>query len=438
MKIDHLTLGDLAAICKKRLVPILLALLLCGLLGFSLRALLPTAYRADASFRVRSMQSEAYLDLNGLTSSQLAVLQTLAKEYAGAVLEADLLLDRVIEGHGLSCTREELRAMISSETDGTSFTVNVTHRDAALAVSAAAALAAEIPIFLQEHFWPTMPATRACVVSLHVATTATRVGASPFGVGAICAVGGALLTYFWFLLCFLFRNRLADGDEIARLLADDLVLADVPCVQPPADGSEAFFTLRERLPTKPAERALTLAVLSAQPADGASFVALGLAASLQGAGASVLFLDADLRNGDKKYFSLQGAEPGLAEFLGGRVEKNDALIHRAEGYPFDILPIGVLPISPAEYALTDKMRELLNLFASKYDYIIADFPATGTAPDGLLAARVFDTTLLVAAPGHTGARELRAARRALAEAELVLCGIAVNHPPLKHKTQKIN
>ena len=145
----------------------------------------------------------------------------------------------------------------------------------------------------------------------------------------------------------------------------------------------------------------------------------------------MLFLDADFRNGEKKYFSLQGAEPGLAEFLDGRVEKVDTLIHRTEGYAFDILPIGVLPITPAAHALTDKVADLLSLLAPRYDYIIADFPAAETAPDGPLAARAFDTALLVAAPYRTGARELRQMREALSDAKIPVCGIAVNHPPRK-------
>lgn len=429
MKIDHLTPGDLVAIFKKRLLPILLALLLPALLAFSLGVLLPPRYRADASFGVRSMQSEAYLDTYGLTSSQLAVLQTLAKEYAGAIAEADLLLDRAITRHGLACTREELRLMISTATDSTTFTVTLTHPDGALALSAARALSAEIPDFLREQFWPTLPATRLPVASLHLSSEVTRAGISPVLLALLCGGGGALLTYLWFLLAFLFCNRVADGDEIARVLGEDRVLASIPTILPPTDGAEAFFALRERLPQKNEERALTVALLSAKHGEGASFVALGLAASLQVTGARVLFLDADLRNGEKKYFSLQGAEPGLAEFLDGRVKKADTLIHRTEGYTFDILPIGVLPITPAAHALTEKMADLLSLLSPKYDYIIADFPAAETAPDGPLAARAFDTTLLVAAPRHTGARELRLMRAALSDAALSVCGIAVNHPP---------
>ncbi|MBQ3064380.1 MAG: CpsD/CapB family tyrosine-protein kinase [Clostridia bacterium] len=429
MKIDHLTLGDLAAIFKKRLLPLLLALLLCGTVGFLVRVLVPTRYQAEASFQVRSMQSEEYLNAYGLTSSQLAVLQTLAKQYADTVPAADALLDRMIANHGLVCTREELRAMLSTKTDGVTFTVLLTHREGAVAVAAAKALAVELPGFLQESFWPAVSVSRMCVTSLHTSTAATRASMSPFLLAGICAVGGFLLAYLWFLLCFLFRNRLADGDEIVRVLPEDALLATIPHVLPPADAGEAFFALRERLPRGKAGQALSVALLTALPAEGASFVALGLAVSLQATGASVLFLDADLRNGDKKYFPLRDAEPGLAEFLGGRERKASALIHRCDRYAFDVLPAGVLPISPAEASLTAKMEELLAALAPKYDYIIADFPAYRTAPDGLLAARAFDTTLLVAAPHRAGARELRAVRAALGEAECAVCGLVVNHPP---------
>ena len=429
MKNDHLTLGDLYAILKKRMLPILLAVLLCGVTGFLLRACLPTRYSAHASFQVRTMQSQAYLEANGLTSSQLALLQSLAKEYAESVPEADLLLDRAIAAHGLSCTREELRAMLSVTTDSITFTVTVTHTDAALATAAAAALSAEIPAFMQEQFWPTVT-DRMCVAPLRGATAASRASMAPFVMAGLCALGGALLTYIWFVFRFLFCNKPADGEEIARVLEDTAVLATVPLTLPPADAGEAYFPLRERLPRKEGG-ALTLSLLSATHGEGASFVSLGLAASLRSVGARVLFIDADLRNGEKKYFSLQGAEPGLAEYLDGRVKNVDKLIHRSEGYTFDILPVGVLPISLADHALSLQMQALLAAFAPKYDYIIADFPALQTAPDGLLTARAFDATLLVAAPRRTGARELRAARAALRNEGGSLLGVVVNYPPRK-------
>lgn len=428
MKTDHLTLGDLVAIFKKRFLPILLAALVLGVLGFLLRALLPTQYSASASFHVRSMQSQAYLEANGLTSSQLAVLQGQAKEYAALVSEADELLDRAISRHGLPCTREALRDMISATTDSTAFTVTLTHAEPAVAEAAAAAIAAELPGFLQERFFPAVR-DRQCVAPLREATAAARSSASPFLWAGLFALGAALLVYCIYLFCFLFSNRLADGDEIARVLTEDTVLATVPYTLPPQDATEAFFALRERLPQGNGKRALCVSLLSAQPAEGATFVAKGLACSLAATGARVLLLDADLRQSGKEPFLLPEAEPGLAEYLSGRVKDAARLVHTNEKLSLDILPAGVLPTTPAAHAMRAKTKALLVALAPKYDYIIADFPAHRQAPEGAVLAGLFDATLLVAAPKRGGAKELRAMRAVLRDEGVAVAGAVVNHAP---------
>lgn len=430
MKTEYLTLSDLVAIFKKRIVPILLAALLLGVGGFALRALLPEKYSATASFYVRNLQSEAFLGANGLTSSQLAVVQTLAKDYAALAEESDALYDRMIKNHGLAQSREQLREMLRAETDSTVFTVTATARDKETADAVIAAVEQELPALIGEVAWPNL--SFDVVVLLREAAPAARASAHPLLWAALAFAGGLVLSYLFFVFCFLFSNRLTDAAEISRVLSDLPLLEVIPKIEPPADPAEAFFSLRERLPRGTDGTAVTVAVTSAQSGEGKSYVAAELARSLATAGHRVLLIDADLRRGAKEVFFRPEAEPGFAEYLSGKVTKPAALVHETEKQGLLLLPAGVVPVSPCDHPLSCRMAELLAAYCTQYDYILADFPAVIETADAVVCARDFANTVLVAAPFNSGARELRAAVASLRQAGGSLLGTVVNTPP-KHK-----
>jgi len=437
MKIDHLTLCDLASIFKKRLVPILLAALLFAVVGFSLGALLPPKYSATASFYTRNLQSEAFLEANGLTSSQLASVQTLAKEYAALTEESDELLDRMITRHGLSLSPAELRSMLSTKTESTVFYVSATAADAAVADAVIAAVYAELPSLIQEIAWPNLLHRDYVVVPLQAAEPAVRATLHPVAVGGLSLIAGLLLSYLFFVFYFLFSNRVTDKAELERVLPGVSVLGDIPHIAPPADAAEPFYALRERLP-RPKGKAVTVALTSAMAGEGKSYVAQELAKSLATAGRRVLLVDADLRRGEKEPFFAADRAPGLAEYLGGGVDALRALLHQTEQTGLSLLPAGALPISPCDTPFGARMAALLDAFCIQYDYIIADFPAVSEAADAAACVRDFENTLLVAAPPRCGARELRATVDAIAAAGGKLLGVVANKPSKNGKISKIH
>ena len=203
MKTEYLTLSDLVAIFKKRIVPILLAALILGVCGFALRALLPERYSATATFYVRNLQSEAFLGANGLTSSQLASVQTLAKDYATLAEESDALYDRMIKNHGLTQSRDQLRDMLRAETDSTVFTVTATARDKQAADAVIAAVEEELPALIAEVAWPNL--SFDVVVLLREAAPAARSSAHRFcGRQWVLSAAWCSLTYSLFsTFCFL-------------------------------------------------------------------------------------------------------------------------------------------------------------------------------------------------------------------------------------------
>ena len=436
MKTEYLTLSDLFSIFKKRIVLILLAALILATAGFALRALLPVEYSTTASFYVRNLQSEQFLEVNGLTSSQLASVQTLAKEYAALAEESDVLLDRMIANHALSTSREALREMITTATDSTVFTVTVTARDTATADAVIAAVEAELPTFIQETAWPGLSGSFPVVVLLREAAPAVRSTAHPILWAALFFVGGLVLSYVFFIFYFLFSNRLTDAAEIDRVLPDVPLFGVIPEIEPPADAAEAFFSLRERLPRRDKNGAVTLAVTSARAGEGKSYVVAELARSLATAGHRVLLIDADLRRGAKELFFRPEAEPGFAEYLAGKIQKPEALVHQTEKSGLSLLPAGIAPISPCDHPLANRMAALLAVYCKQYDYVLADFPAVTEATDAVVCARDFAHTILVAAPGRSGARELRAAAASLTAAGGSLLGLVVNTPPREKKHTK--
>lgn len=429
MKTEYLTLHDLGAILKKRILPILLAALLLALLSFAARVLLPPKYSATATFYVRNLQSEKFLELNGLTSTQRAAAQSLAKEYAALLTEGDALLDRMIAHHALPLTREALRDMLTAAPHDTAFTVTATARETAVADAVIAAVQAELPQFIQETAWPQLGAEYPVVVLLHAAEPAARSTASPFVCGALGAVGGFLLVYFFCILYFLFSNRLTDAAEIERVLTGVPLLGVIPEVKPPADAAEAFYALRERLPRADGTQAVTLAVTSPQVGEGKSYVLASLARSLAVSGKRVLVIDADLRRGGKEAFFLPEAEPGLSEYLADPSLAPKKLVHPSPCKGVGLVPTGLVPLSPCDYPISDRIAALLAAYAADYDYILVDFPAVTHAVDIAACAADFVGTLMIAATGRCGARELRSSLSTVQAAGGTVLGVVANTPP---------
>ena len=430
MKNESLTISDLAMIFKKRLVPLLLALLIFALGGFGIRLLLPPKYSANATFFVRNMQSEQLLLDYGLTSSQLAVVQSLAKEYAALVCESDALHARVIEKHALELTPAALRQMLSATSESATVKITVTAHSTAVADTVMAAVAAEFPTFVQEYVWPNLEADFTVVAPLRAPTPAARATWHPVWWGLLGGAVGLVLTYLYFLLAFLFCDRIFDAQEMARVLPDGLLLGILPEIQPPLDEGEAFFAVRERLPRVERDKgACTLAVTSAEPQEGKSYVAAGLARSLAVAGKRVLLIDGDLRRDARSDFYMPEAEKGLCNLLAGEAIAPAELVCKTKVKDVFLLPAGQMTLSPCDVPFAERVAAVLTALAPAYDYILVDFPALSQSPEAVASVADFTATLLVSAPGKSRASRLRAACLEITKAKGKLFGVIANHPP---------
>jgi len=407
VKTKYLTLADFGAVLKKNWLPILLALLLLFGAGAGIRLAIPATYSTDATYYVRNMQGEEFIKKNGLTTSQLASVQTLCKEYATLIETCDGLYDRTLEKLSSfypQMTREELRGMVSATSDNTLIRVTVTHTDPAVADTVAAALQGEVAGYINETAWPHLSAEMQCVTLAGAALPAAQSSAHPLVIGALTGVLGAFLAYLFFLLRFLFGNTLRDADEITRALPELPLLGEV--------RPDRLFALRTNLTVRlKSSRCPLVGVLDVDGAPG--LLAGALAGSLSATEKKVLILDLKLQTAEDA--------PGLYAHLAGEAPSLDALLRHTEDGDVMYLAGGTGK-APMDLLATDRFGALLQQLSEVLDYIVVDFDDPDVA--ALLSAHI-SGYVLVAATKKTGARELRRAHDVLQSADARLLGLAI-------------
>lgn len=422
MKTAYLTFADLGTVLKKHLLPILVALLVCFGAGAAVRLAIPATYSTDATYYVRNMQGEEFIKKNGLTTSQLASVQTLCKEYATLIETCDGLYDRVLEKLSSlypQMTREELRGMVSATSDNTLIRVTVTHTDRTVADTVAFYLQSEVAPFVNETAWPHLSAEMQCVTLASTAPPATRSSAHPLVIGALTGVFGAFLTYLFFLLRFLCGNTLRDTDEITRVLPELPLLGEL---QPNLSLDEEAFlqakglhTLRTNVTVRLKGTQCPIVGIVGVGIDG--YLAESLAVSFSGAEKRVLVMDLnDAHQGQPEL------PAGLFDYLEGREASLDALLHQTETEGVMRLCSGFAHnAKPQDLLATARFRTLLQSLAGVMDVILLAFDNADTA--AILSSEITGCVLTVGA-GVSGARQLRQAFATLQNAEASVLGLA--------------
>jgi capsular exopolysaccharide synthesis family protein len=163
---------------------------------------------------------------------------------------------------------------------------------------------------------------------------------------------------------------------------------------------EQYRRLAATLHEAQVERGLrTVAITSALPQEGKTLTAANLALTLsESFGRRVLLIDADLRRpGVHSAFGLSNG-PGLTEALRGPAGGPVC----AELSPrLSILTAGRVGQNPLATLSSDRMRELLEECASRFDWVLLDTPPVGVLSDAQVTARLAGAVLFVIAAEST-------------------------------------
>lgn len=182
----------------------------------------------------------------------------------------------------------------------------------------------------------------------------------------------------------------------------------------PFEYVEAYKTLRTNFNFITANnKNRKIVVTSALRDEGKSSLAINLAISLAQADNKVLIIDADLRNPSlHRYLRImKDTKLGLSNLLSGNVKVGDCLIKTQ--YGFDAITGGPIPPNPAELIASDSMRDLLNVAAQHYDYIICDAPPVGIITDAAALSPLCDGVLYVIRQNYANKNQIYDAMKRL-------------------------
>jgi len=166
---------------------------------------------------------------------------------------------------------------------------------------------------------------------------------------------------------------------------------------PKSSVAEQYRILRTNLQainTKTPLKAIT--VTSSIHGEGKTITAINLAISMAHdlSKKNILLVDGDLRRARiSKYLGFE-SELGLADLIANGANIDEALINIGIDN-LTILPAGKIPHNPAELLGSMKMKNLITLLKSKYDYIIFDTPPVIPVTDAGLVGAQTDGVIMV-------------------------------------------
>ncbi|MGI8623668.1 MAG: polysaccharide biosynthesis tyrosine autokinase [Solirubrobacteraceae bacterium] len=224
-----------------------------------------------------------------------------------------------------------------------------------------------------------------------------------------------------------FDDRLRGEEDLGSLVPMPL-LARVPVAAAGLEPApqEAFDLLCANLRAgDSAGERRVIAVTSALPGEGKSFVVGELATAFARLGTSVLAVDCDLR---RPTLGLQlGGRPakGVTNLLvEARRDPQELVVAAAGGV--HLLASGPLPPSPAALLGMARLRELFGGFRERYDHVVVDSAPVTAGADTTALATAVDGVVLVVDLARGRRRALAEALAQLERAETEIVGVVLN------------
>jgi polysaccharide biosynthesis transport protein len=125
-----------------------------------------------------------------------------------------------------------------------------------------------------------------------------------------------------------------------------------------------------------------------------------------------------------------GLTDGIAQAGGGK-ELQQLLIHGTDNDGLFLMPTGHATPSPAELLSSGQFAHVLNDCRRMFDHVIVDAPPILGLADAVVASRMVDGVVLVAAAGQTGKENFRISVRRLHQVQAPLIGVVLNRVDLE-------
>ena len=171
-------------------------------------------------------------------------------------------------------------------------------------------------------------------------------------------------------------------------------------------------------------------IISSEPNEGKSFVAMSLWKQMALAGEKTILVDADMRKSvmvdTYKITREDGKELwGLSHFLSDNKKLIDCVLSTDNEYA-DLLPNVNNIINPSLLLESERFARLLDALAARYRYVFLDVPPLGLVSDAERIGHLCDGAILTVRSGVTPKSILRSSVAQLERAGCPLLGVVLN------------
>lgn len=437
-----ISLRTLWEVLKRCWILMLVAAILFGIMVFALYRMVYTPiYSSTCRFYVSNIAETTSL----YSSSQTQGAESMAEIFTHLV-EADDLLDTVIQDTGAGISRLELRRMVSASSNSAILSVKVAGPDKVFNFRISQSIEKYLPAYCDyfnnqaDALDPTHESKTLKVIETSRPAVRADNRSNLYRYPVLAALLAAVAVYAIFFLVEITNTTIYSAEDLKakagkysvigaiehwsldgekkraryrkKRRANDLLRANVDQKLILRDNvpfriAEAFHELRTNITFCAAgEKGCTVGVISSIAGSGKSFVMANLAVSLSKLyDKKVLLVDGDMRCPmQHKIFSVSN-KIGLSNLIVGQAEDPEAVRHQFEN--LDLITAGTLPPNPIDLLTGPSMAALMAKWKEEYDYILMDLPPIGEVSDALAISSLISGYVYVIRSGFTDSRLLR-------------------------------
>lgn len=254
----------------------------------------------------------------------------------------------------------------------------------------------------------------------------------------IALVLGVALPFLLFYVYFFFDSKISNKGDVARVLPNVPLLAEVPTADKEAGDliskndlsiyAESFRILNTNVKFilgKIKGRAPVILFTSSVKGEGKTTVSINSALSLS-SNKKVVLIGADLRNPQLKRY-VPSSAVGLADFLAdSEINIEDIINSSGLSQNLDIIDSGTIPPNPTDLLEDPRLKLLLDDLVSRYDYVLIDSAPMMMVSDSFHILALSDMLVYVVRAKYTEKNLLKYAKIVAADENVAKMGIALN------------
>ena len=200
---------------------------------------------------------------------------------------------------------------------------------------------------------------------------------------------------------------------------------EVKMRDPKSQISEAYFSVGTALNFATTHGLpKSMVVTSAQPDEGKSTSALGIASAVGNTGKRVLLIDGDMRSPSVHKMLGEKNAGGFSNILSGNRDLR-SFISPSRYKNVSVMLAGPTPLNPVELLSGSELPQILRELEGQFDHIVIDSPPVVGIADAMLLGKAAEATVLIVQAEGSAIRIIRAALQRLLISQNRVLGVVV-------------